>query len=41
MRSMANNISMIKVAAAEFQRNVGRYRGMARTQPVVVAARER
>jgi len=27
---------MIKVAAAEFQRNIGRYQDMALTQPVVV-----
>jgi len=29
--------SMIKVSAAEFQRNIGRYQDMALTQPVVVA----
>jgi hypothetical protein len=28
---------MIKVSAAEFQRNIGRYQDMALTQPVVVA----
>jgi PHD/YefM family antitoxin component YafN of YafNO toxin-antitoxin module len=28
---------MIKVTAAEFQRNIGRYQDMALTQPVVVA----
>jgi PHD/YefM family antitoxin component YafN of YafNO toxin-antitoxin module len=28
--------SMIKVSAAEFQRNIGRYQGMALVQPVAV-----
>jgi PHD/YefM family antitoxin component YafN of YafNO toxin-antitoxin module len=28
---------MIKVSAAEFQRNIGKYQDMALTQPVVVA----
>jgi PHD/YefM family antitoxin component YafN of YafNO toxin-antitoxin module len=28
---------MIKVSAAEFQRNIGRYQDMALTQPVIVA----
>jgi hypothetical protein len=28
---------LIKVSAAEFQRNIGRYQDMALTQPVVVA----
>jgi len=34
---MKNISSMIKVSAAEFQRNIGRYQDMALTQPVVVA----
>ena len=34
---MENISSMIKVSAAEFQRNIGRYQDMALTQPVVVA----
>src|SRR6266403_1730660 len=35
--SMENISNMIKVSAAEFQRNIGRYQDMALTQPVVVA----
>ncbi|RWK54508.1 type II toxin-antitoxin system Phd/YefM family antitoxin [Mesorhizobium sp.] len=32
---------MIKVSAAEFQRNIGRYQDMALTQPVVVTSNGR
>src|SRR6516165_3894280 len=35
--SMENISSMIKVSAAEFQRNIGKYQDAALTQPVVVA----
>ena len=34
---MKNVSDMIKVSAAEFQRNIGRYQDAALTQPVVVA----
>lgn len=34
---MENITSMIKVSAAEFQRNIGKYQDAALTQPVVVA----
>ena len=34
---MENISSMIKVSAAEFQRNIGKYQDAALTQPVVVA----
>jgi prevent-host-death family protein len=34
---MGNISSMIKVSAAEFQRNIGKYEDAALTQPVVVA----
>jgi len=34
---MENICSMIKVSAAEFQRNIGKYQDAALTQPVVVA----
>jgi prevent-host-death family protein len=34
---MENITNMIKVSAAEFQRNIGRYQDTALTQPVVVA----
>src|SRR5260370_7795221 len=37
MLSVENISNMIKVSAAEFQRNIGRYQDMALTQPVVVA----
>jgi PHD/YefM family antitoxin component YafN of YafNO toxin-antitoxin module len=37
MLSTENISNMIKVSAAEFQRNIGRYQDMALTQPVVVA----
>lgn len=32
----SDSSSMIKVSAAEFQRNIGRYQDMALTQPVAV-----
>ena len=34
---MENVPDMIKVSAAEFQRNIGKYQDAALTQPVVVA----
>src|SRR5438309_10104880 len=36
-RSSVKVRDMIKVSAAEFQRNIGRYQDMALTQPVIVA----